>query len=112
MTWTKLDDGFHGHPKIRRAWRDRTALGLYVLAVNHATCYELDGRISPEFVEDQVPDQSERDRAVTVLIECGLWEPNGEGWVIHDFLKYQPSRAKLREGRERDAARKREERAR
>lgn len=111
MTWTKLDDTFHSHPKIRRAWREPIALGLHVLALNYATCHDLDGEVPTEFVEDQVPDQSDRARAIEVLVDIGLWAENGKGWVIHDFLEYQPSRAKLREKRAKDAERKREERA-
>lgn len=106
MTWTKLDDNFHSHPKTRRIWRDPIALGLYVLALNYSTCHELDGKVPPEFAEDQVPDQSDRDRAVQVLVEVGMWKPNGDGWVIHDYAEYQPSKATLDAKREADRVRK------
>lgn len=112
MTWTKLDDNFHGHPKIRRAWRNPVAFGLHVMAINYSSCHDRDGHVDPEFVEDQVPDQSDRVGAIEHLIECGLWEPNGRGWQIHDFLKYHPSRAQTEAKREKDAERKREERKR
>lgn len=112
MTWTKLDDGLHSHPKIRKAWREPRAVGLHLLAINYATCHELDGKISPEFVEDYLPDAGERERVVAQLEACGLWDRNGVGWEIHDFLQYQPSKQSLREKREADAKRKREERKR
>lgn len=110
MTWTKLDDSFHSHPKVRKAWRDRTALGLHVLAINYSTCHSLNGEVPVEFVEDQVPDQSERARAIQTLLSCGLWERSGDQWRIHDYLDFQPSRERLREARRKDAERKRKER--
>lgn len=110
MTWTKLDDGFHGHPKIRRLKRNATAYMLHVQALNYCACHDLDGKVDPEFVEDQVPVQSDRDGAIEHIVECGLWQPNGRGWLIHDFLKYHPSRAQLQTRRDKDAERKREER--
>lgn len=112
MTWSKLDDGFHSHPKIRKAWRRPKALALHVLAINYCTCHDLDGKIDPEFIEDFVPDANERDAVIAHLESCGLWDRNGAGWVIHDYLKYQPSRASLQQKREADAKRKREERKR
>jgi hypothetical protein len=112
MTWTKLDDTFHGHPKIRRAWRNPIAFGLHVLALNHCSCHDLDGHVDPEFVEDQVPDQSDRVEAIKHLCDAGLWQPNGRGWLIHDFLEYHPSRSEVQTRRDKDAQRKREARQR
>lgn len=111
MTWTKLDDNFHGHPKIRRLMRSPLAYMLHVQAINHSACHDLDGYVTVEFVEDIIPDQPDRVGAVRYLLECQVWEENGAGWIIHDFLKYHPSRAELEEKRRKDAERKREERA-
>ena len=111
MTWTKLDDGFHGHPKIRRLMRVPLAYMLHVQALNYCSCHDLDGKIDPEFVEDQVPDQRDRVGAIKHLEECGLWRANGRGYVIHDFLRYHPSRADVTARRDKDAERKREARS-
>lgn len=110
MTWSKLDDNFHGHPKIRRAWRNPTAFGLHVLAINYSACHDLDGEVTPEFVEDTIPDQSDRVGAVQHLLDCELWRERNGGWLIHDFLDYHPSRAETAERRAKDAERKRKER--
>jgi hypothetical protein len=112
MTWTKLDDRFHDHPKIRRAWRrDRTALGLHVLTINYSSAHDLDGLVMPEFVEDQLPDRDERERATKVLLDCDLWTDREDGWLIHDFLDFNPSRKEVLARRKSDARRKRAERA-
>lgn len=109
MPWARLDDTLHGHPKIRRAWRCRPALGLHLLALSYASSYETDGRIDTEFVEDQLPDPGERSTVVAALVDAGLWKERSNGWTIHDFLKYNPSRADAEARREADRKRKRGE---
>ena len=88
MTWTKLDDRFHDHPKIRRVWRrDRTALGLHVLALNYSSAHDLDGKVMAEFVEDQLPDHDERTRAIQVpsSVTSGRRTATGGGFTTIPF---------------------------
>lgn len=93
MTWSKIDDQLHSHPKVQRAWRsNRASLGLHLLALSHSGAYLTDGHVSHEFVEAQLPTAAQRRRAVDALVNAGLWEPNGSGWLIHDFLDCNPSR--------------------
>ena len=108
MPWARLDDTLHGHPKIRKAWRCRPALGLHLLALSHCSSYETDGRVSREFVEDQLPDSGERVPVVDALVGAGLWKEHKDGWEIHDFLKYNPSKADAEARREADRKRKQE----
>jgi len=110
VTWARLDDSFYTHPKIRKAWRTRASIGLHVMAISFAADHSTDGHVPPEFVEDQLPDPKEREAAVGVLLETGIWRENGNGYVIHDFLDFNPSRADLTARREADRARKRAER--
>ena len=106
MTWARLDDSFYSHPKIRKAWRMRASIGLHVLAISYCADHSLDGKLPAEFAEDQLPDPDERDAAVTALIDAGLWKRNGQGFEVHDFLAYNPSRADLTAQREADRQRK------
>ena len=106
MPWARLDDTLHGHPKVRKAWRCRPALGLHLLALSHAASYETDGRISEEFVEDQLPDPGERGPVVDALVDAGLWRRKGHGWEIYNYLKYNPSKADTEARREADRKRK------
>ena len=45
MSWVRLDDAFHSHPKVRAAG-DR-AVGAYVRALCYANAYRTAGRITP-----------------------------------------------------------------
>ena len=92
MPWTKLDDGFHAHRKVRRVWaRGGRALGLHVMAMTYSSRNLMDGFVDPEWVIEQLPDDRERLQVVECLLEEGLWEQFGDGFQIHDFLEYNPS---------------------
>lgn len=112
MTWAKLDDSFHSHPKVRAAWnQSTTSIGLHMLAIAFAAAYETDGKVPTWFVEGVLPKARDRQSAIDALLETGMWSENGAGYAIHDFLDYNPSKAKLEDKRSKDSARKREERA-
>lgn len=94
MSWAKLDDRFHENRKIKRAWRRfPAALGLHVMAITYCAGHATDGFVDAEFVEEKMPRERDFARAVEVLVDAGLWEAVEDGWVIHDFLDYNPSRS-------------------
>lgn len=104
MMWVRIDDQLHAHPKVQKAWHAcDTSLGLHLLALSHAGCYRTDGYVDPEFVHRQLPQTKIRHRAVKALVDSGLWEANGNGWVIHDYLEYNPSRKSVEEVRRKRA---------
>lgn len=108
MAWVKLDDQFYSHPKVRRARKaDLAALGLHMVALSYCGAHLTDGAVDDLFVEEIVPNPAKRRRMVGVLIETGLWERNGSGWLIHDYLDFNESRKQVIERRRRDAERKR-----
>lgn len=94
MPWVKIDDAFWRHRKTRKAWREPRAVGLFVMALCHSNEGLEDGFVSPEWVEMQLAPK-DRERVTQALVEAGLWEPFGDGWQIHDYFDYQPSRAKV-----------------
>ena len=107
MTWTKLDDRFYSNGKVMRAWNaSRASVGLYTMALAYCAGHELDGHVSPEFVQWVLPRDRERNQAVAALLDSGLWLANGGGWVINDYLKYNPSAESLQEKRRKEAERK------
>lgn len=106
MPWARLDDNFYVHPKVRKAWRCRPALGLHAMALSYCMKHGSEGKLPEEFVEDQLPDPGERDQVTAVLVDCGLWSRNGHGWFVHDFLEYNPSNDDVRARREVDRERK------
>jgi hypothetical protein len=95
MAWAKLDDGFHAHPKVMQA--GLAATGLHVLAISYCSRYLTDGHVSAEFVR-QVASRN-ASKLVSKLVEAGLWEVRDEkpdsGWIVHDYLDYNPSRAEV-----------------
>lgn len=101
MTWAKLDDRFHAHPEIERA--GLAATGLYAMSLSYAACYETDGQLPDEWVRKR-----SRPGIPGRLVELGLWERIDGGYLIPDFLDYNPSRADLTAQRERDRRRKRD----
>lgn len=108
MTWARLDDQFHSHPKIRRAWRGHPrALGLHVLALSYCADQLTDGIVDDEFVTEKIPHARERDLVTTCLELAGLWNRVQNGFRINDWHDFNPSRAEVLDRRNRDAERKR-----
>lgn len=104
MSWVRLDDDFATHPKVKAA--GRTAAWLHVAGLCYCAQHLTDGKISDsslvglgEFSRAQARKLAER------LVEVKLWEVNGTGYVIHDYLVYNPSRASVE--KKRQAARER-----
>ena len=99
MTWVKLDDQFPDHPKLAELGELTPAAGwLHVCALCYSARYLTDGRIPG----GQVPRlmASDTKPLVEVLLEVGLWERDGTGYQIHDYLDYNPSRAQVLAERE------------
>lgn len=104
MPWAKIDDKLHGHPKAAKAGLE--ALGLHLLAMSHCAAYETEGNIDTSFPQEKAGDRARE--LVASLVEAGLWEVNGTGWKIHDWLKYNPSNAQAKRlAKQRQAAGKR-----
>ena len=116
MTWIKIDDQINNHPKMLAA--GPLAQLLHFKALVYCGQYLTDGFI-PEsaismfidtgdkmvlLVEGSYFEESDSQVEIVTakdladrLVQAGLWEPiaNGmaNGWQIHDYLKYQPSRS-------------------
>lgn len=57
---------------------------------------ETDGHI-PKAI---LPILGARPKVVDELVTKGVWEVNGDGWVIHDWLDHQKSKADIEASRE------------
>lgn len=102
MSWAKLDDRFHAHPKVLRAMHaEPGAVALHVLAMSYTAAYELDGQVPVHFVTSTIGDLERAKRMTDVLEDAGLWRVDGsDGWEINDFTEYNPSRAELEKRRQ------------
>ena len=100
MTWVKIDDGFHDHPKIEALSSD--AYRAFIGGLCYCARFLTDGHIPPARVK-----QLGRTAAVRELEQVGLWDRNGDGVHVHDYLEYQPSSAAILAKRAAESARKR-----
>lgn len=94
MPWAKLDDRFHTNPKVLKVWTTNpAALGLHALAMSYCAGEQTDGVIPMGFLALVMPGEKAREAAVRRLLDAGLWQVLGTEYVIHDWLKYNPSKA-------------------
>lgn len=105
MTWVRFEDIYPENRKVK-ALSD-AAYRLDIEAVCWASRNLTDGRISAE----DLPEISRRgtDRNAAELVRRGRWHraadgpcgseycpnPGPDGWVIHDYLEFQPAREKV-----------------
>jgi hypothetical protein len=102
MPWARVDDTAHEHRKFKRAGLEAT--GLYYMALSYCARYLTDGRVDFDWLEERVPSKGKRDKLLDTLVENGLFEPNGVGYVIHDYLEVNPSRSEVEGLRDKRAA--------
>lgn len=114
MSWFKVDDTAHSHPKIMKA--TNAALGLWLRAGSYAAQHLTDG-IVPGIVA-QAYGTAPQVRKLTAV---GLWheaghscprcaQPPAGDYVIHDYHVYNPTRGAEQDRRQ--AAADRQKRAR
>jgi hypothetical protein len=91
MGWLRLDDAFGDHPKVI-GLSDR-AFRAHVMGLLYCARHLTDGVVPRAAVP--------KTTAVHELERAGLWTATrGGGWLIHDFLDYNPSKADVLADRE------------
>ena len=88
MTWFRLDDKSHSHPKVITA--GNAAWGLYARCGAWCADQLTDGKI-PKNVAKIFGKPSE----VRALLAAGLWAEDGAFYVMPDYLEYNPSRQRV-----------------
>lgn len=99
----KLDDAFADHPKVMAA--GPLASWLHVCALLYCSRLLTDGYIPIA----QVRKLADIDGAIDLadrLVEVGLWDRADDGYQVHDYLDYNPSREDTLRRREYDRSRK------
>ena len=105
MPWFRVDDGFHGHPKVDML--SPAAVGIWTLCGSWSAQYLTDGRVFAR----TVAKFGGTDAEVQQLVHSGLWLDNGDGsYQFKDWDDYQPVKADVEA--EREAARERMRKAR
>jgi hypothetical protein len=121
VTWFRVDDKLHSHPKAVRA--GASAMGFWLLAGSWCADQLTDGWI-PDYIAARIDPTGWQQNAAR-LVAVGLWHPETRhavtnavshtddvenGWVFHEWNEHQPSREQVLG--ERRAAADRQKRAR
>jgi hypothetical protein len=102
MPWARLDDAFYTHRKVIDL--SPSARWLYVAALCYCNQNLTDGILSPAAAESIGLIRQPR-QAIAELVKAGLWQRLPDGYEVHDYLKYQFSRAQILQARKADAER-------
>jgi hypothetical protein len=100
MTWFKVDDSFHSHPKVFAA--SPAALGLWVVAGSWSGANLSDGFVPDHVLPRLLPDSPSLAKE---LVTAGLWKRARGGYRFHDWGDFNPKRDDVEQ--ERKAARER-----
>jgi hypothetical protein len=97
MPWGRVDDDFYDHPKVLALGRQRLpCIGLYFLAISWSNRYLTDGKLDLNRIRTLGGSCALAER----LVEAGLFDHEGEGYAIHDFLSRNKSRDQVEIERE------------
>lgn len=102
MPWVKLDDRFPSHRKI--ALLSDRAFRLHISAICWCSENLTDGRITDRELALVAHIRGLKATAKQ-LEDAGLWDRTDDGWAIHDFLDYNPSREQVIAERKKNAER-------
>ncbi|MGS2588051.1 hypothetical protein [Streptomyces hebeiensis] len=102
MPWVRLDDRFPSHRKV--ALLSDRAFRLYISAL----CWSSENLTEGRILDRELPLVSRvrgPKSAAAELETAGLWDRAKDGWEIHDYLEYNPDRARVQADRSANAAR-------
>lgn len=103
MTWGKVSDDLHSHPKWTGC--SPNAKALWVTALSYCSGYLTDGRVErgahlPTLAVETFglrPSAGKTaEKAAAELVECGLWKQTATGWRFHDWKDNNPTAASVR----------------
>lgn len=120
MPWVRFDDQFPIHRKT--AGLSDAAFRLHVAAIFWCARNLTDGFVPRSDLDDVCARVRTPERFAAELVVRGAWHlgdeqcpsgkcaapAKGDGWVIHDYLEYQPSAKRVRDDRA-DSARRQQE---
>ena len=112
MTWGKVSDDLHSHPKWTGA--SVNAKALWVTALSYCSGYLTDGKVDaadhlPTLAVETfglVPSSMRKAKAAaSELAERGLWKTTDSGWRFHDWKDNNPMASQVRSKRKKDKRR-------
>lgn len=95
MAYASVEYEFWCNPKIRAAGKD--AALLYIAANGYCNQFMTDGFILDESIDAiaSLAFQRNPNKAIDALVENGLWHRVNGGYEVHDYLKYNKSKAQI-----------------
>ena len=111
MAWARFDDQFWVHPKVQRL--SDKAHRLWVRSIGYSAQFLTDGLLDATALRDLCATPRLCDELCAPLRpgESGLWEVVTDGYQIHDYLDYNPSRADVIARRKKESDKKAVQRA-
>ena len=99
MAWAKIDDQFFFHPKVIEVGRD--ARDLYLASIVYSAGQLTDGYFPARTLPllCAMAGITTGEASASKLLDVGLWEDQDGGYMIHDYLDYNPSAEKVHETR-------------
>jgi hypothetical protein len=113
VSWVKYDDQFPDHPKLA-ALGDLGPLAgwLHVAATCYCSRHLTDGFLPSGALSRLAtfPRRVQASDLAAALVRVGLWEQAEDGYRVHDYLDYNPSREQVERKRAEWADRQRKSR--
>lgn len=104
MPWVRFDDQFPIHRKVDSL--SDPAFRLHVSAIFWSARNLTDGYVPEIDLDAASPRTMQRpSKFVSELVRRGAWAKSQDGWQIHDYLDYQPSKVRVVEDRKKNAMR-------
>ncbi len=118
MSWVSIDDGFAQHPKVVKAGPLAMAMQVAALCycnrnltdgfIPRAVAYtllhwgfDLDEKVYSFDIGCGMHGESATcEFVIKSLISAGMWDPDEDGYWIHDYLSHQPSKQTVMAKRE------------
>ncbi len=106
MPWVRFDDGYLSSAKLSKL--STSAICLDMAGIIYAARELRDGHLSNRdvLVLEQLLDIKSFPKVARELVDAQRWDVEGDGFAIHDYLDYQPSREEVMAKREKDRDRK------
>lgn len=112
MTWMKLETLVRSNPKIGATVAETghcDAAWLWLAANTYSRDALTDGYIADFVIPTLIPALPAKvlKALPDVLVRCGLWHREADGYRVHDFLHHNPTKAEIEDKRQKDRDRKR-----
>lgn len=88
MAWARIDDGATNHPKIIKLIDWHNPFCVWVWGLSYCQLHLTDGLITCEAFPNKFALKTAEQ-----LLTARLWEPHPAGFMVHDYLDWNDSRA-------------------